>query len=400
MVLLADVLPSFLVKLLAPYAIQAVPYHLRVLTFAVVSTVGMLLVAWNASITATSLEDGVPAPDPGPLAIKMAGIVLASISSGGGELSFLSLTHYYGPMSLAAWGSGTGAAGLVGAGAYALVTTVFRWPVRATLLAASCLPAIMLLSFFVILPRGALRSMVVPGPLGDDSTASLLPAAGRLAPTDSTTNYTDDTEASQHLLASPVSVLSTPSQPWLNMLAANLRRSRALFFPYMLPLLLVYVAEYTINQGVAPTMLFPLSQTPFQHFRAFYPAYNALYQVGVFVSRSSTPFIRIHSLYVPSLLQVANLALLTAHAAWNFLPNVWVVFAIVFWEGLLGGVVYVNTFAEILERVPREDREFSLGATSVSDSGGICIASFAGMALEVALCGYQVRHGRQFCKQV
>ena len=58
----------------------------------------------------------------------------------------------------------------------------------------------------------------------------------------------------------------------------------------------------------------------------------------------------------------------------------------------------MNTFAEILDTIPKEDREFSLGATSVSDSGGICIAGFVGMALEVALCSYQVNHGRDFCR--
>ena len=46
----------------------------------------------------------------------------------------------------------------------------------------------------------------------------------------------------------------------------------------MLPLLLVYIAEYTINQGVAPTLLFPLKDSPFKHYRAFYPTYNAIYQ--------------------------------------------------------------------------------------------------------------------------
>lgn len=48
----------------------------------------------------------------------------------------------------------------------------------------------------------------------------------------------------------------------------------------MLPLLLVYIAEYSINQGVAPTLLFPLKETPFSEFRAFYPTYGALYQLG------------------------------------------------------------------------------------------------------------------------
>lgn len=168
----------------------------------------------------------------------------------------------------------------------------------------------------------------------------------------------------------------------------------------MLPLLLVYIAEYTINQGVAPTLLFPLPQTPFSHYRAFYPAYNAIYQVGVFISRSSTPFFRIHDLYLPSFLQILNLVILSAHSVLNFIPSVYIVFTIMFWEGLLGGLVYVNTFAEISDRVPEADREFSLGATTVSDSGGICIAGFIGMAFEVWLCNWQVAHGRDFCRKL
>ncbi|MCJ1228945.1 battenin CLN3 protein [Toensbergia leucococca] len=168
----------------------------------------------------------------------------------------------------------------------------------------------------------------------------------------------------------------------------------------MLPLLLVYIAEYIINQGVSPTLLFPLPETPFTHFRAFYPTYNAIYQTGVFVSRSSTPFFRIHNLYLPSFLQIANFLVLTLHALFNFIPNIYIIFGIVFWEGLLGGLVYVNTFAEITDHVPKEEREFSLGATSVSDSGGICVAGFLGMALEVALCKWQVNRGRSYCKRV
>lgn len=167
----------------------------------------------------------------------------------------------------------------------------------------------------------------------------------------------------------------------------------------MLPLLLVYIAEYTINQGVAPTLLFPLEGSPFSNFRDFYPTYNAIYQLGVFVSRSSTPFFRIHHLYTPSILQVMNLALLALQASTFFLPSVWIVFAIVFWEGLLGGLVYVNTFAEISDNLPVADREFSLSATTVSDSGGICIAAFVSMAFETALCDWQVRHGRNWCRQ-
>ncbi|KAI9804661.1 MAG: battenin CLN3 protein [Piccolia ochrophora] len=332
----------------------------------------------------------------------MAGVVLASLSSGGGELSFLGLTHYYGHSSLAAWASGTGGAGLVGAGAYVTATTIFQWSVRRSLLAFSLLPVIMLISFFLILPRAPLRR----------AASSIISTEERVPRGASDDADSIDTEEQSLLSSSQVSTSHHESlkpgaertrgklrYAW-RQFKANLNRSRHLFFPYMLPLLLVYVSEYTINQGVAPTLLFPLSSTPFSHFRAFYPTYNAIYQTGVFISRSSTPFIRFHQLYPPSVLQCLNLIILTFQALYGFLPNVYCVFALVFWEGLLGGLVYVNTFAEITDRVKEEDREFSLGATSVSDSAGVCIAGFLGMAMEAWLCNWQVKRGIDFCRQV
>ncbi|AEO62098.1 hypothetical protein MYCTH_2313074 [Thermothelomyces thermophilus ATCC 42464] len=397
-VLLADVVPSFATKLIAPYFIHRVPYAFRVCVFVTLSCAGMLVVA------------GAPAD--GAVGWKLFGVVLASLSSGGGELSFLGLTHYYGHASLAAWGSGTGGAGLIGAGLYVLLTGWFGLGVRGSLLVGATLPSVMVLAFFVVLPRAPLKGWKSGyEPVGDcegllpreeDEGFEDVPAgaasAGLLAPGPSVaaTAYTHTHNSHHHGAAAPGK--TTPSS--LSSFWANVRRARALFFPYMLPLLLVYVAEYTINQGVAPTLLFPLEKSPFSEFREFYPFYGFLYQLGVFISRSSTPFVRIHHLYFPSLLQVANLVLLTLHALFNFIPSVYIVLLIIFWEGLLGGAVYVNTFAEIMEKVPAEDREFSLGATSVSDSGGICIAGFVGMAMEVWLCHWQVSHGRDYCRRI
>ncbi|KAL1842462.1 hypothetical protein VTJ49DRAFT_5199 [Mycothermus thermophilus] len=387
-VLLADVMPSFLTKLVAPYFIHRVPYSVRILVFFALSTAGMLVVSLAPGGTPSEVDPQGVSGGPLGVAVKLFGIVLASLSSGGGELSFLGLTHYYGHVSLAAWGSGTGGAGLIGAG-------------------FAILPTVMLVAFFGVLPRGPLMGRKkgyeaiadVEEEEGEreeegfeDIPASAA-ASGLLAPGPSVaaTAY----EHTHHHHHHGPKGSSSSSSFW-----TNLRRARALFFPYMLPLLLVYVAEYTINQGVAPTLLFPLDESPFNEYRAFYPFYGFLYQLGVFISRSSTPFIRIHDLYTPSLLQVANLVLLTLHALFDFIPSVYLVFLVVFWEGLLGGAVYVNTFAEIMERVPPADREFSLGATSVSDSGGVCIAGFIGMALEVWLCRWQVSQGRDYCKRI
>ncbi|KAI9824582.1 MAG: battenin CLN3 protein [Thelocarpon impressellum] len=382
-VLLADVVPGACVKLVAPYFIHHVPYSARVLAFVALSASGMLLVA----LTPES-KDG------GTVAAKMVGVVLASLSSGGGELSFLGLTHYYGHSSLASWSSGTGGAGLVGAAAYVASTTWLGWSIRSTLVASAFLPVFMLVTFFFMLPLAPLwggTPVKYEGVSSEDSTDAVEEDDTRERPR-------EDEEGLLRASGTEVVLASRSHGVWAG-LKSNLLRTRHLILP-MLPLFLVYTSEYIINQGVAPTLLFPLSSAPFKHYRDFYPTYNSIYQTGVFISRSSTPFFRVHNLYLPSFLQCLNLLLLTLHALFDFLPNVYVVFLIVFWEGLLGGLVYVNTFAEITDNVPREDREFSLGATSVSDSVGICVAGFVGMALEVWLCGWQVARGRDYCRKL
>ena len=42
-----------------------------------------------------------------------------------------------------------------------------------------------------------------------------------------------------------------------------------------------------------------------------------------------------------------NLALLMCESALHFLPSIWIMFAVVFFEGLLGGTAFVNTFYRI-----------------------------------------------------
>ena len=222
LVLLADVIPSFLTKLCAPYFIHAIPYHVRIIVFVGLSACGMLLIAMTPSYTQGSA-----------VSTKMAGVIIASLSSGGGELSFLGLTHFYGPFSLAAWGSGTGGAGLIGAGAYALATTTMAFSVKATLLASAFLPIVMMVSFFVILPREALKhgaatkkkSSSPDSPTSDiDAEEDNLPCTiredeGLLA-----------TAPDVSKVVRPNHVKAASDSAW-DVFRANLKRSSSLFFP-------------------------------------------------------------------------------------------------------------------------------------------------------------------------
>ncbi|KAK5710695.1 battenin CLN3 protein [Elasticomyces elasticus] len=378
-VLLSSIIPGLLTKLIVPHILYLIPHSARTIVLATLSTCGMLVVAVSSSTN---------------ISAKLAGIVLANISSGAGEVNFLALTHFYSDESLAGWSSGTGGAGLLGAGIYALATTALGFSVRSTLLASAVVPLGMVAAYFLLLPLEPLAAAKGTG------------AAYESVPRDgdedddrldySRTGLLEDDDRHHGSSA----FVTKPHPPLLTTLRTNVRRTLPLLRPYMLPLFLVYTAEYTLNQGVLPTVLFPLEGTPFNEYRAFYPTYSFIYQAGVFVSRSSLPFLRIRQLYTPAMLQVANLALLTIQALTKFIPSVWVVFGIVFWEGLLGGLVYVSTYAAVREEVPEEEREFSLGAVTVSDSAGIFIAGLLGVVMESQLCSWQVRHGVDWCRRL
>lgn len=214
-VLLVDVAPCFLAKLLAlPLNFHNVPYKVRVIGFAALSLTGMLLI---------SLSDSVPKG--GYLSIKLVGIGLASISSGGGDLSFLGLTHYYGQISLAAWSSGTGAAGFIGASVYATMTTWMGFGVRKSLLFFSLLPIVMLVSFFFVLPKDQMKmSEQYPAP-----TACQVPNTGQAC---RATDIEDESETllttseNESLNSSIESRIPARDGP-----LASLMRCRSIFLP-------------------------------------------------------------------------------------------------------------------------------------------------------------------------
>lgn len=166
----------------------------------------------------------------------------------------------------------------------------------------------------------------------------------------------------------------------------------------MAPLFLVYISEYIINQGISPTLLFPIEEMPFQKYRDAYVTYGTLYQLGVFISRSSSSFIRIRRVYIPSLLQFLNLIIFIYQSIYMIIPNVYLVMVMVFYEGLLGGASYVNTFMLVSETVPHQDREFAMGSVGISDSAGVVCAGLISMWLEKHLCGIQKASGRPWCE--
>lgn len=78
-----------------------------------------------------------------------------------------------------------------------------------------------------------------------------------------------------------------------------------------------------------------------------YRWYQVTYQIGVFISRSSVNIVHIKHIWIMALLQGLNVIFFTFEALWMFTPNIWIIFGIILFEGLLGKVqmsLFINKY--------------------------------------------------------
>ncbi|XP_035254075.1 battenin isoform X2 [Anguilla anguilla] len=356
-VLLADILPTLLIKLAAPFFIHKCPYGFRVLLCVAAAASSFLLVSFSSTV-----------------GMSILGVIFASVSSGLGELSFLSLTVFFDRTVLGGWGSGTGGAGVAGALLYSALTQVGLSP-RATLLIMLVVPAIMAASYFFLLefppsfPQW--RSRKGEGLLRDPSAQERRPLM---------TEVPDDAEREQE--EEEGSASGDPGDAGDLTCAERLVALRGLL-KFIIPLSVVYFAEYFINQGLLELLFFP---GYYMSHAEQYRWYQTLYQIGVFFSRSSLFCMKLRRVWVLSVLQCVNAGLLTVAVYYQFLPSAPVVFAIVVYEGLLGGAAYVNTFYFISKETGSREREFAMSAASVGDSFGIAVSGVTAIPLHNYFC--------------
>ncbi|XP_044038002.1 battenin isoform X3 [Siniperca chuatsi] len=348
-VLLADILPTLLIKLLAPFVIHKLPYGMRVLFCAIMATTSFLLVSFSSTVW-----------------MSILGVIFASISSGLGELSFLSLTVFFSRDVLGGWGSGTGGAGVAGAFLYSGLIQVGLSP-KITLLIMLVVPFAMLISYFFLL--------VPPPSLPQWKSRETEYAA---VASEERQQLMDGSEEEEQEKSTPAEDRTTGPLTFtekLHVIKGLLR--------FVFPLGLVYFAEYFINQGLMELLYFP---NFFLSHAELYRWYQTLYQVGVLVSRSSLCCVKIRKLWALSLLQVVNAVLLLFAVQYQFLPSAWLVFTIVLYEGLLGGAAYVNTFYFISKETEDRQREFAMAAASVGDSLGIALAGLTAFPIHRYFC--------------
>ncbi|KAH9464635.1 hypothetical protein Pst134EB_004157 [Puccinia striiformis f. sp. tritici] len=389
-ILIADITPSLIVKIGWPYFVKGkIQYSRRILSCSVLSFAGMMVIVIFSSVP-----------------LRLFGISLASLSSGLGEMTFLQLTTRYPSQSGVSWfASGTGAAGVVGAGLWWLLRHL---GVQIGLGLSSILPICLSFTYFFLLPSPSQVPDLEDEDQGERGEYEVV------SQTDQSVNESTTTT-------------TTTIVPVHKQLSFNdkIRLAKPLLMPYMLPLFAVYFAEYTINTGIAPTLLYPpptknhahsMFSLIFKSLRDYYPFWQLTYQIFVFFSRSSMAIFRFPALPrrlipLPSMIQVLIFSVLLMEGSSSFLsgivPKDWIyflIFAIISIEGICGGLAYVSVYYwlgndQIATTSPIEN-EFRIACVGFADTFGILLASIFSSWLEPKLCGIQVSHGRTLCREV
>ncbi|VDM81542.1 unnamed protein product [Strongylus vulgaris] len=104
-VLLCNILPALMIKLMCPFVMHWIPYGIRHLIICSLQATSLLLTAFSTSVVTA-----------------LFGVCVASLAGGLGESTFLGLAGHYSKHTIATWSSGTGMAGLIGAFSYAGMT--------------------------------------------------------------------------------------------------------------------------------------------------------------------------------------------------------------------------------------------------------------------------------------
>lgn len=374
-ILLADTIPSLTTKLIYPFLLVGLPVAYKASATALLSAASFLITGFSTSKV-----------------LIFAGVCCASFSSGLGESTYLSNTPLYGDVALSGWSMGTGGAGLFGAAAYALLTMIIS--IKLIMILMLVVPVLMLVAYFVIIEPDTESSYNCTEDApnarvhrqGDElvTTLSVISTDNSQEKLDLTKGRNYGGASSEALGSGPESVSNCLIQEESFDLWAKIY-----FLPslskYFLPLLLVYFAEYFINQGLFELIYYP--EVTFLDKAAQYRWFQVTYQLGVMISRSSLDVVRIKQLWTMSVLQAVNAALFLAHACKLIhIPSFYIVIGIIVYEGLLGGFTYANTFYRMKKELVHSKHEFGVSTVTIADTLGIVMAGAVALPVHDALC--------------
>lgn len=386
LVFLANIGPSLMIKLSAPYWFDHVSYKHRMFLATSAMVCSFSLVAANSSENATSTTSSKVV-----LAWKLLGVALGSLQSGLGEATLLALAGKCdGEKSnssdakrqcLTCFSSGTGMAGVFGFFWKWLWNDLIGLPVSTMLWLAMVLPVGYWGTFRHVMEiEGQLQPIVT-------TSEGSAPAEEQVA--------TDEIPSEESALANDAN-FEAPTPP--EMIAHGTKVENMTVYqrfcfvlrlwPYIVPLFTVYTSEYALQAGTWTAIGFPVEDVESRD--RFFEFSNWMYQAGVFLSRSSGTLwtAPIWILWLMPGLQCVNLALFSyvaSHASATPLYNPATLYFGAFYAGLLGGACYINAYTRICKDFALEYQELALSSTSVGESLGIVVADILGLFIQSCL---------------
>ena len=354
LVFVASVLPGWLLKLSAPYWFDHVSYRSRILAATI-----LMMVAYCSVALFTVLPPHLPG--------QLLGGAIVSVQCSLGEATLLALAGTVGPEALTAMASGTGLAGPAG---FAYTVILGRWWSLQAVVASASVWAVA----YGLVYRLYLWDL---SPHAEPARFTELADLSR----DEVETEETDVASSEDSCLQPH---KTVRPPLSELSVADRAHLVAGLWPYMVPLVTVYAAEYACQAGAWTAIGFPVESVEARS--AFYTQANWLYQAGVFVSRSSGTVLEVNMtwLWILPGIQVVNLVFFSIVAGvggWFYREGLF--WAMAFFTGLLGGAVYVHGYKRIVRDVYY--KEFSLAAVSVAEGSGILVADVLGLFLQACL---------------
>lgn len=407
-VLLADIIPALIIQTLYPIALVKLSGHLKVCVAVALAAASFVTTGYSSSFL--------------PI---MVGTCAASVAYGLGESTFLSSSVRYGPGALIGWSVGTGFAGMVSASSYAVLRTIL--PIGHTMCMMLVLPLLMFVTYYLVLIPMDLNEQEISDILkkqdnckapatissigncdkisiksnniGTSVVVKLTPNGqeksfdadnssidyDKLSVAKLDARQAKDLEANGRLTSSSSKNLIELDDFESFGFVAKLRFSFIDLAPFFIPMATVYFSAYFINQGLTELFYFEdfSSLTKADQYRWLQVAY----QLGSLLSRCSILFFRFPHLWLMASLQPINLALVMAHSLrFIELPGFLCVVALVFYEGLITGFCYSNTYYNLREYIELKKQPLAISVVAVFNSVGVLMAALLALPTHNKLC--------------
>lgn len=263
------------------------------------------------------------------------------------------------------WASGTGFAGIFGAGYYLTLKAVGA-SVMISLVSLLPMYVIYILVFFRLNKIGRTHENATIE-AEEGNTESIV--------------HADDYLSSQ---APPsMSVASPPQKPKnVTIGFSNICQLYRLIVYYTLSLAIVYFCEYSCIGYLAHVLVRHKSSNSIHRFS--FEIIQACYQIGVFIGRSSLAVLRIKKVWLLTFAQLLLFASWLTWALWFERINFWILYVSIFFVGIVGGMSYANVIFSIVghPKIEKEKKEACLNLNGASYETAVLLNSVIGVLFE------------------